>query len=302
MKRTLPGLFAMLVVLTSCASGAGSSPPGSSGDGGIAHPTGDDSVLTVAFSGGMVPVDMQVLSLPTFVLLGDGRVIIQGAQDMMFPGPALPALLERTLTEAGIQDVLEGVEGTNLFTEDRELRAAQNMVADASDTVFHFVAAGRDVTVTAYALGTISGPDIGDVPGLTAADIAADRVLNQLASSLSTIDTSVPAEAWEAEGWQPYQPTAFRLYVRDASGEPVDGEIQPEVRAWPTDDDPATIGMPFDGLTPGARCFAVEGEAAATWLVELANANQLTQWTTDGTDRYAVQARPLLPYEAVTCP
>ena len=43
-------------------------------------------------------------------------MIMQGAQTLEFPGPALPALIERTLTEEGIQAVLEAVEDTNLFT------------------------------------------------------------------------------------------------------------------------------------------------------------------------------------------
>ena len=112
--------------------------------------------------------------LPTFVLLGDGRVIVQGAQTLEFPGPALPPLIERTLTEEGIQEVLEAVEETNLFTADLELNGAQNMVADATNTVFTLNAGGRDVTVSVYGLGALP-PDMEPPPGMTSAEIEAHR-------------------------------------------------------------------------------------------------------------------------------
>ena len=75
------------------------------------------------------------------------------------------------------------------------------------------------------------------------------RLLSQLRDALMTIDTSVPGDAWEAEGWQPYTPTAFRLYVRDVTGEPIEGgELPGVVREWPTDDDPAAFGEEVAGL------------------------------------------------------
>ena len=86
--------------------------------------------------------------MPTFALYGDGRVIVQGAQTLEFPGPALPALIERTMSEEGIQVVLEAVEETNLFTADLELRGAMDVVADATDTVFRANVNGDEVTVT----------------------------------------------------------------------------------------------------------------------------------------------------------
>ncbi|MGI8998303.1 MAG: hypothetical protein ACR2GO_01130, partial [Candidatus Limnocylindria bacterium] len=127
MKRTKPGLFVVLLVLTACAApGAlpGSSdesprdspdlsPPAASDRGGetddIDHATDSEAILVVDYTGGMAPVQFTVINLPTFVLLGDGRVIMQGPQTLEFPGPAYPALTERTLTEEGVQAVLSAV-------------------------------------------------------------------------------------------------------------------------------------------------------------------------------------------------
>ena len=309
MKRTFPGYFAVLILLAACAvPGGGSpatSPPASNGSGGsvdIEHPTGSEPVLIVDSTGGFVPVQFMATRLPVFVLLGDGRVIVQGAQTLEFPGPALPALIERTLTEEGIQEVLRGVEDTNLFTADLELNGAQGVVADASNSVFILNAGGREVTVSVYGLGALL-PDMEPAPGMTSGEIEAHRILGQLNDGLLTLDTWLPATAWETEGWQPYEPEALRLYVRDVTSEPVEGgDLAEQVREWPTDDDPAAFGVEEAFFGDGTRCGVVDGELGALWLEEMNAANQMTLWTDDGERRFSVMARPVLPHEDPACP
>ena len=308
MKRTLPGVLAMLLILSACAllpgGSAGQSDPDGSDDpatGDIDHPTGNDPILIVDSTGGFVPVQFMATRLPTFVLLGDGRVIVQGAQTLEFPGPALPALLERTLTEDGIQQVLRTVEDTNLFTADAEFNGAQNVVADAANTVFILDAGGRRVTVSIYGLGALLPGQ--EMPGIPSSEVEAHRILGQLNDALTMLETWLPADAWEAEGWQPYEPEAFRLYVRDVTGEPRDGGDLPEqVREWPTEDDPAAFGDVEELFGDGSRCGVVDGELGAVWLEELNAANQMTLWSTDGQNRFSVVARPVLPYEDPACP
>ncbi len=70
----------------------------------------------------------------------------------------------------------------------------------------------------------------------------------------------------------------------------------------PIDGDPSAFGAEFPLLGEGARCGVVEGEEAAAWLEDLATATEISQWTTDGDDRYTVIVRPLLPHEEVACP
>ena len=322
MKRTAPGLlFVVLpVILAACAAaggspgasesdaGGGSTPPSASGGGGetsdgIEHPTGaDEPILVVEEAGGFAMPQMIAARVPTFALYGDGRVIMQGMQTLEFPGPALPALIERTMTEDGIQAVLEAIEDTNLFTGDLELRGAMNVVADATDTVFHLSANGDEVTVTVYALGMLDPSLGGNFENVDQAEIDAHAVLSQLRDALMTIETSVPGGAWESEGWQPYTPTAFRLYVRDVTGEPIEGgELPGVVRDWPTDDDPAAFGEEIPVFGDGTRCGVVEGEAAATWFTDLSVSTQQTIWTSDGDNRFTVLARPLLPGEEPSC-
>ncbi len=303
MKRTLPGLFVMLLVLAGCAAppatpgGSPSAEPGT-----IEHPTGSDAILVVRYEGGMIPVQFQVTSASTLVLLGDGRVIMQGAQTLEYPGLALPALIERTLTEEGIQLVLDAIEETNLFTADLDIRAAQNVISDASDTVFELNAGGNEVVVRAFALGMLD-PSMGTPPGASSREMEAYQALTELNDALMTLDTWLPAEAWEAEGWQSYAAQAFRLYVADVTGQPIEGgDIPGQVREWPTDDDPAAFGEVQEGFGDGTRCGVVIGDAGETWLAALNAAKQNTLWTTDGDNRFRVQPRPLLPHEDSDCP
>ncbi|HJU48535.1 MAG TPA: hypothetical protein VJ689_10390, partial [Gaiellaceae bacterium] len=129
MRRRALGTLGVLLILSACASAGGTpvSSPSASGapsvppprsDDGIEHPDGDEAVLVVSSAGGFVPLEFTATSMPGFVMLGDGRVIVQGAVPAIFPGPALPALQTRTLTPEGIQTVLEAVEETGLFTAD----------------------------------------------------------------------------------------------------------------------------------------------------------------------------------------
>ena len=319
MNRTAPGLFVVLIVLlAACATpggspdasgGSTSPPPSASGGGGetggeIEHPSGaDEPILIVEEAGGFAMPQMIATRVPTFALYGDGRVIVQGAQTLEFPGPALPALIERTMTEEGIQVVLEAVEDTNLFTGDLELRGAMNVVADATDTIFRASVNGEDVTITVYGLGLLDPALGGNFEGIEQSEIDAHATLSQLRDALLTIDTSIPSDAWEAEGWQPYTPPAFRLYVRDVTGEPVEGgELPGMVRDWPTDDEPAAFGEEVPVFGDGTRCGAVEGDEATAWFEELSAANQNTLWTSDGENRFTVLPRPLFPGEEATCP
>ena len=315
MSRTaLPSILVVLILsLSACAStggssdgsdgggggGGGSGSPGESeggASGGIPHPSGTDLVLSVTSEGGFVPVEFAVTQLPTFVLLGDGRVITQGAMTLEFPGPLVPPLQVRTLTEDGIQRVLEGVIDTGLFNEDIELRGAANMVADAADTVFTVHAGDREVRVAVYGLGTL----LPDMPtqGIDPAEVEAHGTLQRLVDQLSLIDQTLPADAFADDGWQPFTADAYRIYVRDATGEP-EGDLPAQVREWPTDDDPATMGEEEALFGNGTRCAVVDGEV---WAAELAEATQNTRWTTDGETGYAIAARPILPHEEPICP
>ena len=319
MNRTLPALVVMLVLLAACgASGGGgdgsgspssSEPPPPSGNGGetgsdgqIDHPEGSEAVLAITWAGGMLHQSMTVTQVPPLVITGDGRVIMMGMQTLEFPGPALPALIERRLTEDGVQEILRALEGTNLFTADLELRGMNGIVADANDTIFTVRAAGLESVVTVYAISMLL-PDMQPPPMMGADELEAYQTLSTLHDGLMTLDTWLPSDAWATDTWVPYRAEAFRLYVRDVTGQPIEGgELPGQVREWPVDGNPAAFGEEVASFGDGTRCGVVDGDLGATWLAELEEANQNTLWTDAGGRRFSIGARPLLPHEEPICP
>lgn len=274
-------------LLTACGGAGG---PGKQ----IEHPTGEAVVLRISYSGGFVGPGFDLLNHPTFSLLGDGRVIVPGAQDLIYPGPALPAMNVRRLTEPGIQALLAELEATGLFVEDLDLRGAANCVADASDVIFAFHADQRDVRVTVYGLGMLDGGS--RCSGVSADELAMHVTLSRLTARLSDLDSWLPAGSWSDE-WQTFRPRAMRLIVRNADADEPDGSgIPSSLVPWPAGSDPVTFGEE----TVGLRCGVVAGAEADEWYDLLGAATQLTRFTRDN-HRYVVSVRFLLPDEPAEC-
>lgn len=286
-----PAALLLSILLSACSQGSGGS------DGPIAHPTGDDTILRVDWTGGMIR-DFFLTGFPPFTLTGDGRVIVPGAQIDIFPPPALPAVNVRKLTEDGIQAVLNEVARTGLFGSSVEFRAAENFVIDAGDTVFTLHAGGKDVTVTVFGLGGLD--PAGNYPGVPEAELAAHRTLSRLFDALQNLDAQLPATAWADDSWQPYVPEALRLLVRNADADPPDESgIGNQLFDWPTDSDPATFGAEASDGT--IRCGVVSGQDAKDWYAALTGANTLARWV-KGDHRYEVTVRFQLPDEPLECP
>jgi hypothetical protein len=64
-------------------------------------------VLSITDVGGFVPSDRTFANLPRLLVTGDGRVIQAGPVIAIYPGPLLPNVLQRSITEAGIQRLID---------------------------------------------------------------------------------------------------------------------------------------------------------------------------------------------------
>jgi hypothetical protein len=290
----LPAAVALSILLAACRGGLGGA-GGSTGP--IDHPSGDALILGIDYSGGFVAPGFRLTAFPPFSLTGDGRVIVPGPQIDLFPGPALPAVNVRRLDEAGIQAVLDLVTRTARFDADSEYRGAQNVIADAADTVFTLHADGKVVHVVVYALDTRD--PAGNYPAISADELAAHRALSELLERLGAIDSWMPAYDWAETTWHGYQPDALRLVVRNADSDaPDESGIGNVLLAWPVASDPAVFSEPgFDDL----RCGVVSGQEAEDWYAALSTANQLTRFVKDD-HRYEVTVRFQLPDEPMECP
>ena len=281
----------LALTLTACSN------PGAS-IGPIDHPTGNGLILRMSYSGGFAGPTFDFLNFPPFSLIGDGRVIVPGPQVGLYPGPALPAVNVRRLTEAGIQAVLRETSRTVLFGSSIQLRGAQDCVMDASDTIFTLDADGHVVTVTVYGLGTMDPANA--CRGISSAELAAHRTLQKLSDRLTNLEAWLPAGAWADPTWRPFQAAALRLVARNSDADPPDGSgIDNPLLDWPKGSDPTTFGQP--GPFAEQRCGVVSGQVAQDWYALLSSANQLTRFVKDG-HRYQVTVRLMLPDEPLECP
>ena len=115
MRRPLLLLALLALGLSSCGGLLDGDGPGPGDDPtdppGIDHPTGPDQlVLRIDSGGGFVPPEFLLTDLPDLSLLGDGRLVVLGPQIEIYPGPALPNLQVRQLTEDGVQALLEAAQ------------------------------------------------------------------------------------------------------------------------------------------------------------------------------------------------
>ncbi|HEY0699124.1 MAG TPA: hypothetical protein VGD43_15090 [Micromonospora sp.] len=282
MRRPIALRLALLPLLLLAAGCAAKVDTG--GGGGDAGPLPDDGtlVLRVSHVGGFVPPASLATRVPMISVYGDGRVITEGPQPAIFPGPALPNLQEQQISA---DDVAELV--------DRALRAGVGSptdlgtpsVTDVPSTRITVWTAGGVRTTEAYAL-------MEQVPasGLTADQQAARRKLLDLVGALTDLPGTLGAAA--VPDSRPYQPTriagvAAPWTPSGSAGVPEQVEV-----AWPG---PALPGEP-QGQGGELACVVAEGVAAKAVMRAAGRATSITPWTYDGR-RWTIGLRPLLPDE-----
>jgi hypothetical protein len=127
---------------------------------GYAYPTGaDEAVVEIRYEGGFASPEMLFSRAPLLLITGDGRVITEGPVPAIYPGPLLPNLIERSITEEGIQALLAKADELGLLA-DAEYRP-NNHIADAPNTVVQITVGGTTYTHDAYALGFEEESDPG---------------------------------------------------------------------------------------------------------------------------------------------
>lgn len=262
----------------------------------IDHPTGDsDVVVKIEHVGGFVPQEYIVTRMPHFILLGDGSVITQGPQIAIFPAPALPNLQMGTLTDEGIQMILEAARDAGLLDGDKEYTL--DMIADAATTVFTITADGKTHTVSVYSLGSVEDEFVNDM--IPEEEVEARQKIAEFEAMMLDYMGWLPEEAVaEAEREYPAEQMQVVAIPRDAypvGDDTLDtGEID-----WPLETPLAEIGEAYTFIDQ-SRCVVVEGAELETLATALSEANQMTTWISDG-EEYGLLLRPLLPGEEAGC-
>ncbi len=266
-------------------------------DEGIPHPRGALLVARMDTSGGFGPTEMLFTAIPQLTILGDGRVIVAHPRGEDFPGPAIPDIEVRRLTEAGLQTVLARLGETGQLAESASWTGATSFLVDATTTTFAVNADDREVLVDVYALDMVA--EQGLQAQLPADERPTHETLAALQADLLDLDSWIPAEEWADAEWQTYEPPAIRLLIGNVDNEEPnpDGSGGAPVE-WPGTIPPEELGQesPLEEL----RCGVVAGAEASTWYAALREANELTRWEHEG-HLYRVVPRPLLPDEDLTC-
>ena len=242
------------------------------GTSDIQHPTGaDDVVLRIGYEGGFVPIEYTFMDLPILLVTGDGRVIQQGPQIAIYPGPLLPNVQQRTISEAGIQALLRLAEDHDLFRD--VTYEGNDMIADASDVVVTIAVNGETYEHRAYALG-MSGDDGKET----------DAARAQLAAFVAAATDIVNAAGADTLGpEEPFEATSYLIRAAVADESTVDLDLAPTIVDWPAD---APVR-----LADAAECATVPVESFADVF---ASATQLT-WFTDAGITYQLTVKPQLP-------
>jgi hypothetical protein len=263
---------ALLALAAACAQNSGGTAPEAAD-----QPDPSDVALRVEYTGGFLTPAMIAGRMPIVTVYGDGRVVSQGPQIAIYPGPALPNVEVRQIDAATVTQLIDkavaaGVGKTADF--------GQPGVADAPTTRFTALTAAGHVTTEVYAL-----VEAGESTGLTEQQTAARTKFRDLYTEL----TGLPDKSGTAK---PYEPTALAAYATPWVAPDAALGNQPEV-AWPGSELPgASLGQQLN-----LGCVTVTGDGVQKVLAAAAKANSATPWTSAG-KRWNVIFRPLLPDES----
>ena len=237
-----------------------------------------DVILKITYEGGYVPTGYAFVNLPSLLISGDGRAFAPGPMIEIFPGPLLPAILERTITDEGIRKVLQLADDAGLLAAPPDYSSpGDNLIADAPNTVVLLNVNGKVYEHRAYALGF-------DMPEGQSSTPARDN-LQKFVTTVSDLAKVTGAENVGAE--QPFVPTRYRMQalVVDPSQYT---EPEPTIVAWP-------VGTGVV-LAESLECATVAAVAVDDLLT---SANQLTFFEEGGV-AYQLAAVGVLPGDA-TC-
>ena len=198
-------LVAIAAVAAACVGSAGAA-----GSTPSSKPVDPDKVIfRVSWEGGFVTPDMLLGRLPVVAVHADGRVITQGPVLAIYPGPFMPNLQERTLSEAGLERLIMLAREQDLL---KDVHYGFPGIADATDTVLEINLDGESYRVSAYALAEAGFEgEIAPAIELEPAEVEGRAALREFIDALMTIPETDYVDQPHA-----YEFEALRLYVKPA--------------------------------------------------------------------------------------
>lgn len=265
----------LLLLAAACANGGDAAAEDSRSAG---YGPGD-LVIRVEYVGGFMTPSQLAARLPLISVYGDGRVITEGPQILIYPGPALPNVQQQQIDPADVQALVDKARAAGIGGA--KIDYGQPPIADAPSTRFVV----EDDTAEVYALSEA-------VPGqgLTEQQQQARGKLRDLLAALTDLPATLGADSISKSVG--YSPEAVAAVATAWRADRVSQEqTAPPAVAWPG---PA---LPGDSFGPEMGCVTATGDQAKQVLAAAAKANTLTPWTSGG-KQWLLTLRPLLPDES----
>lgn len=233
--------------------------------------------MRVEHTGGFVPQESLLTHYPMAVLYADGRLITQGAVPAIYPGPALPSLIQTQLTQAGVADILQAARTAGLSGPNQKLGEPMPDVGQIVFTVVYPDGASHQTTLYPQFGEPSPSPDV--------------QAVLDFESMLTNPRASLPNQVVGSD--QPYNFDRLRVISRPGSRQGAPDPSLVTVKDWPLGS-LATMGQQILQFGAAYRCAAVTGSDLATLLAQVQASNQLTLWRSAG-HLYSVIFHPLLP-------
>lgn len=235
------------------------------------------------------PIDSFAISGPSIVV-DRGALITQGPVPAIFPGPLMPNLIARPISEAGIEAIVAAARAAGLLDGPTDLTGGGMPGAQVGHLRFVVDGVEREVL----------GDPNRQIVCVTAPCDPAAGTPEAFGTFWARLSDPTGWLAGELGRETLYDPERLAVLLTEPR---LDATIQPSIAPWPIDGELLKFGTVFavPQGTPPVRCGVIEGDDVVAALAAFRAANQLTRWT-DGTgaERGAI-IRPLFPGEADPC-
>ena len=273
-------------VLAACGSPAPSAPSAAPSASLAPQPSpqADTYWLRATASQAIPPVDQFPIP-PVVTITGDGTYITVGPQDAMYPGPTLPNLIGRPISDAGRARLLAEAQRLGLLSGQTDFTAEGGVPGGVTGRL-ELTVDGQRVTLT--------GSPEADIQCVTTPCEAPPGTPAAFAAFWSSLQD--PTWLGDAVGrGAPYVADRYALLIGPPP--PVEASVPQAILDWPLDEPIGTFGTAVANGT--RRCGSVTGDDAATLQPVLAQATQASQWVQDPTTSatFGIVARPFVPGE-----
>jgi hypothetical protein len=291
MHRVLATAGAATLILLAACSGPSASPSANPSSAPTRSPStaptatpdtppdADVAVVRIEQTGGMMPPWETLRWYPSVVFYGDGRLITQGPQVDLYPGPALPNLQVTHFSQEAIDQVLQWAAEAGLQGPDRQLGP---MILDAGSTVFT-ITSPAGIHHTSVTDLSANDPEIG--------------ALRQFMDVISSLRQWLADYVASDETPYLYERMRVISFPADMANLP-DPQFAQTVD-WPLSS-PATRGQSW-GEPADYRCWELSGDELETVRSLFTQANELTLFKADDETTYQFYLHPMLPDDEA-CP